>query len=92
MSSTLKVGVIGVRGIANTHFPGWRDSPHTELCALADVDATVLSAKGTDLGISKLYQDPYELIADPDIAIVDICTPNMYHAPLWRRRPTRSRR
>ena len=82
MSSTLKVGVIGVRGIANTHFPGWRDSPHTELCALADVDATVLSAKGTDLGISKLYQDPYELIADPDIAIVDICTPNMYHAPL----------
>ncbi len=82
MSGNLKVGVIGVRGIANTHFPGWRDSPHTEVVALADVDPDVLAAKGADLGIGKLYQDPYALIADPDIAIVDICTPNMYHAPL----------
>jgi predicted dehydrogenase len=80
--SSLKVGVIGVRGIANTHFPGWRDSAHAELVALADVDSEVLDRQGKALGIGKLYTDPYSLVSDPDLDIVDICTPNMYHAPL----------
>lgn len=82
MSKRLKVGVIGVRGIANTHFPGWRDSPHAELAALADVDGEVLRARGSDLGIDRLYDDPYAMIADPELDIIDVCTPNMYHTPL----------
>ncbi len=82
MARTLKVGVIGVRGIARTHFPGWRESPHTEIAALGDIDQAVLHAQGDALGVTRLYDDPYALIADPDIDIVDVCTPNMYHAPL----------
>ncbi|MBM3494440.1 MAG: Gfo/Idh/MocA family oxidoreductase, partial [Armatimonadetes bacterium] len=82
MAIATKVGIIGVRGIANTHIPGWRDSPHTDIAALADVDAEVLKRQGATLGITALYEDPYALLADPDIGIVDICTPNMYHAPL----------
>ena len=34
MSHQLKVGLIGVAGIARRHFPGWKESPHTELVAL----------------------------------------------------------
>jgi predicted dehydrogenase len=30
--------------------------------------------------VTKLCTDPTDLINDPDIDIVDICTPNMYHA------------
>jgi len=82
MARTLKVGVIGVRGIANSHFPGWRDSPYAEVVALADVDGEVLRKQGEAQGISLLYQNPQDLIANPDIDIVDVCTPNMYHAPL----------
>jgi predicted dehydrogenase len=82
MATPLGVGIIGVRGIANTHIPGWRDSPHTEIVALADVDAETLKRQGEALGIATLHEDPYAIVQDPSVQIVDICTPNMYHAPL----------
>ena len=82
MAKTLKVGVIGVGGIAGAHFPGWRDSPIAEVVALSDLDAPTLKRVGEAQGVSKLYGDSADLIADPDIDIVDICTPNMYHSPL----------
>jgi len=78
----LKVGVIGVRGIANTHYPGWEESPYTEVVALSDIDPKVLKEAGAKKGIDLLYKNPKDLIANPDIDIVDICTPNMYHTPL----------
>jgi len=82
MAKTLKVGVIGVGGIARTHFPGWKESPHTEVVALADVWPEALQRVGAEQGVSRLYNRAEDLIADPDIDLVDICTPNNYHAPL----------
>src|SRR5207253_1776382 len=77
-----KVGIIGVGGIANTHFPGWRDSPDAEVIALADVVPETLHRVGDEQGIGLRYDNPQDLIANPDIDIIDVCTPNMYHAPL----------
>lgn len=82
MARPLKVGVIGVGGIARTHFPGWRESPDAEVAALADVDLDVLQRVGAEQGVRRLYAHPEDLISDPDIDVVDICTPNNYHAPL----------
>src|SRR2546427_7867381 len=82
MAGTLKVGVIGVGGIAATHFPGWKESPHAELIALSDVSIEALNRVADSQGVSHRYETSEELIANKDIDIVDICTPNMYHAPL----------
>ena len=82
MARTLKVGIIGVGGIAGSHLPGWEASPCAELVAGSDVNDTVLKRWGKGLGIQKLVTDPAELFRDPDIDIIDICTPNNYHAPL----------
>lgn len=82
MARKLKVGVIGVGGIARTHFPGWKQSPHTELVAFADIRPEALKQAGEAEGVTRLYADPQELIRSKDIDIVDVCTPNMYHAPL----------
>lgn len=82
MAKTLKVGVIGVGGIARTHYPGWKESPHAEIVALADINAEVLTRMGGELGVTKLYEKPEDLIADKDLDIVDVCTPNRYHTPL----------
>lgn len=78
----LKVGVIGVGGIARTHMPGWEASPYTEVVAGADVSEDMLKEWGKQFGIKRLTTDSSELINDPDIDIIDICTPNAYHAPL----------
>jgi predicted dehydrogenase len=82
MAKTLKVGVIGVGGIAGTHFPGWKESPHAELVALSDVIPETLKRVAETQGVSRTYAKAEDLIADPDIDIIDVCTPNAYHAPL----------
>lgn len=81
MSSTLKVAVIGLGGIAKVHMPGWAASPYTEVVAGCDIDEEILQKWGAEHGVKKLTTRPEDLFADPDIDIIDICTPNMYHAP-----------
>jgi predicted dehydrogenase len=82
MAKKLKVGVIGVGGIANAHFPGWVDSPDAEMIAFADMIPSVLKEKGEEYGVTRLYDDPKDLIRDPNVDIVDVCVPNGFHAPL----------
>lgn len=82
MSKKLKVGVIGVGGIAGTHFPGWHDSPHTELAALSDMSPEVLARVAKAQNVTRTYAKTEDLLNDPDIDIIDICTPSAYHAPL----------
>jgi len=82
MSNPLKVGVIGVGGIAGTHFPGWKASPNSELVGMADPVAPVLERVAKEHGVTKTYLKPEDLINDPDIDLIDICTPSAYHAPL----------
>ena len=79
---TLRVGIIGVGGIAGTHIPGWAASEDAELVAGSDINDAALQAWGERHGITKLSTKAEDLIADPDIDIIDVCTPNMYHAPL----------
>ncbi len=82
MSKTLKVAVIGVGGIARIHMPGWEASEQAEVVAGCDVNEAILETWGKTHGIEKLTTDPVELFRDPDIDIIDVCTPNNYHAPL----------
>ena len=40
--SKIKVGIIGVGGIAKLHVPGWRMSEHAELIAGSDINNSIL--------------------------------------------------
>ena len=82
MGKTLKVGVVGVGGIARRHMPGWSASEHAEVIAGSDVVEPALKSWGSTHGIDRLYTKAKDLFADPDIDIVDVCTPNMYHKEL----------
>lgn len=82
MAPTLKVGVVGVGGIARTHMPGWAASADAEVVAGADINISVLEEWGRMHGVSRLSASPADLFADPDIDVIDVCTPNMYHTPL----------
>ena len=82
MAKSLKVGIIGVGGIARTHIPGWNASPHADLVAGCDISEDVVKQWGETNRIKKLVTDSADLFNDADIDIIDVCTPNMYHAPL----------
>jgi predicted dehydrogenase len=75
----MKVGFIGMGGIAHTHVPGWNASPYTEVVAGSDVNPAVFATWKEKYGIRKFYEKPADLINDPEIDIVDICSPNMFH-------------
>ncbi|MDD4796798.1 MAG: Gfo/Idh/MocA family oxidoreductase [Eubacteriales bacterium] len=80
MSKKLKIGVIGVGGIATgVHIPGILNSPDMELVALCDIDEENLKVKAERFGISKTYTNYKDLLADPDVDIVSIATPNNVH-------------
>lgn len=77
----LKVGIIGVGGISQTHIEGIRKSPDAVLWALCDIDPDVLGRAGGRYGISKrcCFINYADLLGCPEIDAVSICTPNESH-------------
>ncbi len=82
MADKLKVGIIGVGGIAGAHMAGWLDNPNAELVAGCDLNESVLNSWGAKHNIKNLTTKTSDLFNDSRIDIIDICTPNNYHAPL----------
>ncbi len=82
MAKKLKVGFVGIGGIAQgCHVPGWQKLEDVEMVAAADVNKKVLAAGGELAGIptNRLYTDYRKMLAEVDMDIVDVCTPNCVH-------------
>lgn len=86
MSQKLKVGVIGCGGIANQkHLPAL--TAQSELCeivALCDIEVERAEKAKAEFHLeqAKVYQDYKELLKDPEIDVVHVCTPNVAHCPI----------
>ena len=77
----LKVGVIGCGMVANIgHLPIYHKSPLTELAAVADPSDSHLKKVQKDYKVPKIYNNPNDLIDDPNIDIISICSPHWAHA------------
>lgn len=76
----VKVGIIGCGMITQTrHAPEYADNPNAEIIGLYDADPKRLK-KFTALYNCKGYSSPEELINDPEINAVSVCSPNFTHA------------
>jgi predicted dehydrogenase len=83
VSHRLRVGVVGVGGIsAEQHLPHWKSCPHAELVALCDIDGDRLATQGKKFGIADLHTDWREMVERVDLDVIDITTPNEWHAPV----------
>lgn len=74
----IKSAVVGVGFIGAAHVEALRRLNFVEVEAIAD-DASVVADKARQLGVAKYYSDYQELLADPEIECVHICTPNNLH-------------
>jgi predicted dehydrogenase len=81
VASTIRVGIVGVGGIARgQHIPGYQLCEDVEIAALCDVNETALYEVGERLGVARLTTSWDELVAYGDLDAVDICTyPNTHH-------------
>ncbi len=76
-----RIGIIGTGVIAETHRIGYK-AAGAPVVALCDVDAVTLAARQQSWNVAGGYTDFRELLADPQIDAVSICTPNSTHYQL----------
>jgi predicted dehydrogenase len=69
----LKVGMVGFRGIANSHMPAYRDNPLAELVAVCDAYPGRAEAMAEKHG-ARSYGSLQEMLANEELDVIDICT------------------
>ena len=80
---TVKVGIIGCGGIANSkHLPSLKKVEGVEMVAFCDIlrERAEKAAKEYGTPEAKVYTDYKELLADPQIEVVHVLTPNRAHS------------
>ncbi|MGO4108773.1 Gfo/Idh/MocA family protein [Paenibacillus sp. YAF4_2] len=78
----LKVGVIGAGSISSSHLHAYSVHPEVELTAIADMNGERAQEKAAAYGIPHVYDNYIELLTNPDIDAVSICTWNNSHAEI----------
>lgn len=82
MMTLLKIGVIGCGSIAkNRHLPEYKLNNSAEIIAVCDI-VEERAQELAEIYEAKAYTDFIELLNNPSIDAVSICTPNYLHAPM----------
>lgn len=90
------IGIIGLGFMGTTHYGIYRDHPSAQVVAIADQDPAKRagdirgiagnlgdgSGHCLDLSGIRVFTDGLELIQDPDVRVVDICSPLPTHKDL----------
>ncbi len=82
----LRVGLVGTGGIMKgAHMGGWaplRDQGRVELVAACDVRRDAAGALAETHDIPNVFEDYREMLRTVELDVVDVCTPNRFHAPI----------
>ncbi|MFB6364221.1 Gfo/Idh/MocA family protein [Paenibacillus elgii] len=78
----LKVAVIGAGSISEMHFTSYQNHPEVELVAVCDLVEERARQAADKFGAKKVYTDYRELLADPEVEAVSICTWNNSHGEI----------
>ena len=81
MAERLRAGILGGGFMAQVHARAIRDSSH-DVVALASSSLESGTRAANKLNIATVFGSWQELIASPDIDVVHICTPNVFHAEM----------
>ncbi len=83
MAKKFRVGVIGAGGIfQGAHWPGWKALDNCEIVAIADIRDSALESAGAlcEVPPDKRFTKYEDMLKQVKLDIVDVCTPNCYHA------------
>ncbi len=79
--SAIKVAVIGCGTIANSaHIPSYMNCPDAEIKYFCDIIHERAEAAVNQYGCGIAVTDYKEVLADPEVTAVSVCTPNKMHA------------
>jgi predicted dehydrogenase len=83
------VGLIGTGYMGKCHALAWTgvkavfgDTPDIRLTALCEVTPDLAAKRAGEFGFAKSTTDWRALVADPDVDVVSVTTPNQFHAEM----------
>lgn len=78
----IKVGLIGLGGMANHHMHLLSQIEDAEITAVCDVNPEALAKAGEKLNVSARYQDYASIVQDPNVDCIISIVPNKFHAEI----------
>lgn len=75
----IRFGIVGCGAIGPTHAGALAQIPDVQLIAVADINPQRAKAMADKFSVSRIYGDQSELIADPSVDVVCLCTPSGIH-------------
>lgn len=78
----LHAAVIGCGLISKNHLKALKNVKQASCAAVCDIEREKAEKAAEQYGIAKIYTDYHEMLADPDIDVVHICTPHFLHAQM----------
>ena len=83
MSEKIKVAVIGCGTIANAaHIPSYLNCPDAEIKYFCDIIPERADEAVKKYGCGPAVYDYHEILHDPEIQAVSVCTPNLMHSTI----------
>ena len=83
---TIKIGLVGTGYIGRCHAIASAQAPtlfplkgKIQLEYLAEINQVLADQKAREFGFQRATDDWQKLVADPNVDVVDICTPNFLH-------------
>ena len=80
MSEKIKIGMIGCGKMAGNHLRAYTSFEDAEVIAVADLDHVKAEKAKKEFNVTKAYTDHRELLRDPAVDAVSICTHTAAHA------------
>src|SRR5262245_47937882 len=80
--SKLRVGLVGFGFVGPHHLDAIRRLGFADVTAIATSSAKTARQKAAQHGVEKSHGDWRDLVADPEIDVIDIATPTNLHAPV----------
>ncbi|MDR7315522.1 inositol 2-dehydrogenase [Brevibacillus nitrificans] len=78
----VRIGIIGAGRIGKLHAENQVRNGQVQIAGIADPFAAQMEEWAAKLGISKVISEPLELIQDPEVDAIFICSPTTTHAQL----------
>ncbi|WP_108397755.1 Gfo/Idh/MocA family protein [Devosia submarina] len=89
MTASIGVGLIGTGYMGKCHALAWNgvkavfgDCARPRLVHLAEMTQDLAERRAAEFGFEKATGDWRELVADPDVDVVSVTTPNAFHADM----------